>query len=62
MGQSGSGKSTLLRIIAGLVPPTGGQVLYHNAPIAKPIPGLSMVFQDFALLPWLTVLENVELD
>ncbi len=61
LGKSGSGKSTLLRIIAGLVQPTGGRVLYHGKPIEKPEPGLTMVFQNFALLPWLTVLENVEL-
>jgi NitT/TauT family transport system ATP-binding protein len=61
LGKSGSGKSTLLRIISGLVEPTGGKVLYHGEQILKPIPGLSMVFQNFALLPWLTVLENVEL-
>ena len=61
LGKSGSGKSTLLRIIAGLIAPTAGEVLYHGQPIRQPIPGLSMVFQHFALLPWLTVLENVEL-
>ena len=61
LGKSGSGKSTLLRIIAGLVRPIGGEVLFHNRPIYQPVPGLTMVFQNFALLPWLTVLENVEL-
>jgi NitT/TauT family transport system ATP-binding protein len=61
LGKSGSGKSTLLRIISGLIAPTGGEVLYHGEHITQPIPGLSMVFQNFALLPWLTVLENVEL-
>ncbi len=61
LGKSGSGKSTLLRIIAGLVSPTSGEVLFHNQPILQPVPGLTMVFQNFALLPWLTVLENVEL-
>ena len=61
LGKSGSGKSTLLRIIAGLVAPSGGRVLYHGKPVLKPEPGLTMVFQHFALLPWLTVLENVEL-
>ncbi len=61
LGKSGSGKSTLLRIIAGLVRPSDGEVLFHNQPIFHPVPGLTMVFQNFALLPWLTVLENVEL-
>jgi NitT/TauT family transport system ATP-binding protein len=61
LGKSGSGKSTLLRIIAGLVQPSSGEVLFHNLPIVQPVPGLTMVFQNFALLPWLTVLENVEL-
>ncbi len=61
LGPSGSGKSTLLRIIAGLVPPTSGEVYYRNRPFAGTNPGVSMVFQSFALFPWLTVLENVEL-
>lgn len=61
LGKSGSGKSTLLRIIAGLMKPSLGVVLYHDEPIIAPVPGLSMVFQHFALMPWLTVLENVEL-
>ena len=61
LGKSGSGKSTLLRIIAGLIDATDGRVLYHGKPIREPVPGLTMVFQHFALLPWLTVLENVEL-
>ncbi|MCS5708863.1 AAA-associated domain-containing protein [Candidatus Berkiella cookevillensis] len=61
LGKSGSGKSTLLRIIAGLVKPSGGQVLYHDKPVTKPVQGIAMVFQSFALMPWLTVLENVEL-
>ena len=61
LGKSGSGKSTLLRIIAGLIHPSAGKVLYHEKPIHRPVPGLTMVFQHFALLPWLTVLENVEL-
>lgn len=61
LGKSGSGKSTLLRIIAGLIPQSGGEVMYHREPITQPMPGLTMVFQHFALLPWLTVLENVEL-
>ncbi len=61
LGKSGSGKSTLLRIIAGLIQPTEGQILYRDQPVYKPFQGLSMVFQTFALLPWLTVLQNVEL-
>ncbi len=61
LGKSGSGKSTLLRIIAGLIRPTSGEVLYHNQLVQGPVRGLSMVFQSFALFPWLTVLQNVEL-
>ena len=61
LGKSGSGKSTLLRIIAGLIDATSGQVRYHDKEIHEPVQGLTMVFQHFALLPWLTVLENVEL-
>jgi NitT/TauT family transport system ATP-binding protein len=61
LGKSGSGKSTLLRIIAGLVAPTHGQVTYRGQPVVRPVSGIAMVFQSFALLPWLTVLENVEL-
>jgi len=61
LGRSGSGKSTLLRIVAGLARPTGGRVLFEGQPIDRPNPGISMVFQSFALFPWLSVLENVEL-
>lgn len=61
VGKSGSGKSTLLRIIAGLIKPSGGQVLYHDQVVHEPVQGIAMVFQNFALLPWLTVLQNVEL-
>lgn len=61
LGKSGSGKSTLLRIIAGLIKPSKGQVLYHGQPVSEPVQGIAMVFQNFALLPWLTVLQNVEL-
>lgn len=61
LGKSGSGKSTLLRIIAGLIKPNDGQVLFSNQPIIEPVSGMTMVFQHFALMPWLTVLENVEL-
>lgn len=61
LGKSGSGKSTLLRIIAGLTRPTSGSITYRGKPVTKPVPGIAMVFQSFALMPWLTVLENVEL-
>ncbi|WP_155630842.1 ABC transporter ATP-binding protein, partial [Burkholderia cepacia] len=57
---SGSGKSTLLRIIAGLIEPTGGEVTYLGKPLRGPAEGVAMVFQTFALFPWLTVLQNVE--
>ncbi len=61
LGRSGSGKSTLLRLIAGLARPQGGSLTYMGAPIQGPAQGVSMVFQGFALFPWMTVLENVEL-
>ncbi len=61
LGKSGSGKSTLLRIIAGLVAPSSGSVTYRGKPVTRPVAGIAMVFQSFALMPWLTVLENVEL-
>ncbi len=61
LGKSGSGKSTLLRIIAGLVEPSSGMLKYKNKPVRGPVQGISMVFQHFALMPWLTVLQNVEL-
>lgn len=61
MGKSGSGKSTLLRIIAGLIAPSSGTVTYRGKPVTRPVEGIAMVFQSFALMPWLTVLENVEL-
>ena len=61
LGRSGSGKSTLLRIIAGLVRPSHGDAICRGVPIEGPPDGLAMVFQSFALFPWLTVLENVEL-
>ncbi len=61
LGRSGSGKSTLLRIVAGLLPPTAGEVLWRGATVQGITPGIAMVFQNFALFPWLTVQENVEL-
>ncbi|HEY1837806.1 MAG: nitrate/sulfonate/bicarbonate ABC transporter ATP-binding protein [Rhizomicrobium sp.] len=61
LGRSGSGKSTLLRIIAGLSAPTSGSAVYLDKPIDGPADGIAMVFQSFALFPWLTVLENVQL-
>ena len=61
LGRSGSGKSTLLRLIAGLSQPNGGTVEYLGRPVAGPPPGIAMVFQSFALFPWLTVREYVEI-
>jgi NitT/TauT family transport system ATP-binding protein len=60
LGRSGSGKSTLLRLIAGLSKPNGGSVDYLGKAVDGPPPGIAMVFQSFALFPWLTVLDNVE--
>ena len=60
LGPSGSGKSTLLRMLTGLSAPSAGQVYWHEKPIATADPHVSIVFQSFALFPWLTVLENVE--
>jgi NitT/TauT family transport system ATP-binding protein len=61
LGPSGAGKSTLLRIMAGLIHPTTGEVRYHGQAVTRPDPRLAVVFQTFALFPWLTVLQNVEL-
>jgi NitT/TauT family transport system ATP-binding protein len=61
LGRTGSGKSTLLRLIAGLAQPSDGSVTYLGQPVNGPAPGIAMVFQGFALFPWLTVLENVQL-
>jgi NitT/TauT family transport system ATP-binding protein len=61
LGKSGSGKSTLLRCLAGLIAPTSGRALYRGKPVNAANPGVAMVFQTFALLPWLTVLQNVTL-
>jgi len=61
LGRSGSGKSTLLRILCGLIPPSGGEVWSSGQRVTGPNPDIAMVFQSFALLPWLTVQENAEL-
>ncbi len=60
LGRSGCGKSTLLRVVSGLTPPASGEILYRGSPVRGPAEGISMVFQTFALFPWLTVLENVQ--
>jgi len=59
LGPSGCGKSTLLRILTGLIPPTSGQVIFKGEPLLGINPDTAMVFQSFALLPWLTVYENI---
>src|SRR5207237_1423236 len=61
LGKSGAGKSTFLRILAGLLQPSEGHVEYRGQPVSGPVRGIAMVFQSFALFPWLTVLGNVEL-
>ena len=60
LGPSGCGKSTLIRIAAGLLRPTHGEVLYRGRPVTEPNPHLALVFQQFALFPWLTVAQNIE--
>jgi NitT/TauT family transport system ATP-binding protein len=60
LGPSGSGKSTMLRMLTGLSTPSAGQVFWHGRPISQAEINVSIVFQSFALFPWLTVLENVE--
>src|SRR5262245_47207343 len=60
LGPSGCGKSTILRILAGLIRPSQGQVLYHGQPLHGLNPGVAIVFQSFALYPWMTVTENIQ--
>ncbi len=60
LGPSGCGKSTILRILAGLIRPTQGEVLYHGQPLPGLNPGVAIVFQSFALFPWMTVTQNIE--
>ncbi len=60
LGASGCGKSTLLRILSGLAQPSSGALFWHGKPMSSQSPNVAIVFQSFALFPWLTVLENVE--
>jgi NitT/TauT family transport system ATP-binding protein len=60
LGRSGCGKSSLLRIVSGLIRPTAGEVMFQGHAVTGPSEGIAMVFQSFALFPWLTVLENVK--
>src|SRR6201984_3951899 len=60
LGASGCGKSTLMRMLTGLSPATGGAVYWHGQPVDGRFRNVSIVFQSFALFPWLTVIENVE--
>lgn len=61
IGPSGCGKSTFVRILAGLIPPTQGQVFYHGKRVTGLLPNFSLVFQSFALFPWMTVRQNIEM-
>ena len=60
LGPSGSGKSTILRMLSGLLPPTRGEILWHGRLLQESRPNVAIVFQSFALFPWLSVVENVE--
>src|SRR5919108_3364649 len=59
VGPSGCGKSTLLKLVAGLVPPTRGEIVIQGQPVREPFPDVGFVFQSAVLLPWRTVLDNV---
>src|ERR1700722_7080890 len=59
LGPSGCGKSTIMRILSGLIQPSSGVVKYRGKPLDGVNPGVAMVFQNFALFPWLTVRENI---
>ncbi|MDD5336867.1 MAG: ABC transporter ATP-binding protein [Candidatus ainarchaeum sp.] len=61
VGPSGCGKTTIIRMIAGLEKPSAGEIFFHGRPLTGPDPKIMMVFQSFALLPWKTVHENIEL-
>ncbi len=61
IGPSGCGKSTFLRILAGLIPASEGQIFYHGKHVSGLLPNFSLVFQNFALFPWLTVKQNIEM-
>src|SRR5436309_2151164 len=61
LGPSGCGKSTILRILAGLIRPTRGEVFYRGTRVDGLTPGVAIVFQSFALYPWMTVSENIEI-
>src|SRR5438045_4693664 len=60
LGPSGCGKSTIMRILAGLIKPTQGEVEYHGQPLVGLNPGVAIVFQSFALYPWMTVTQNIQ--
>src|ERR1700744_6250261 len=59
LGPSGCGKSTIMRVLAGLIQPTNGLVKFRGKPLTGVNPGVAMVFQNFALFPWLTVRQNI---